>query len=77
MNIVIVAGGLGTRFKELSVFPKILLPTKDNDSILNELLSGFNNNNKFYIVINSKYYDMVHNYITVNKTKELLHLCDL
>ncbi|MGN1125165.1 MAG: sugar phosphate nucleotidyltransferase [Candidatus Gastranaerophilaceae bacterium] len=77
MNIVIVAGGLGTRFKELSVFPKILLPTKDNDSILNELLSGFNNNNKFYIVINSKYYDMVHNYITVNKTKELLHLGDL
>ena len=41
MNIVIVAGGLGTRFKQLSVFPKILLPTKDNDSILNELLSGF------------------------------------
>jgi len=27
MNIVLVAGGLGTRFKELSVFPKILLPT--------------------------------------------------
>ena len=77
MNIVIVAGGLGTRFKELSVFPKILLPTKDNDSILNELLSGFNNDNKFYIVINSKYYDMVQNYIMVNKTKELLHLGDL
>ena len=36
MNIVIVAGGLGTRFGKLSIFPKILLPSYTEDSILKE-----------------------------------------
>lgn len=77
MNIVFVAGGLGTRFNELSVFPKILLPTASYDSLLNETISKFDSKNDFYLIINNKYYDMVENYINVNHTKELLGLNSL
>ena len=48
MNIVIVAGGLGTRFQDLSVFPKILLPTKKYNSLLEQnydvFINGYDNN---------------------------------
>lgn len=68
MNVIIVAGGLCTRFKDLQIFPKILLPTPTNSSILNEDLKLFDGNNIF-LVINEKYYDMVINYIQVNDIK--------
>lgn len=64
MNIVIVAGGLGTRFKDLSVFPKVLLPLVNNDSIIEknlETLSDF-----IYLIINEKFYDMTMNYLDAN-----------
>ena len=68
MNIVIVAGGLGTRFEDLSVFPKILLPTKAYNSLLEQdyeiLVNGFDN--ELYLIINEKYYDMTVNYCHVN-----------
>lgn len=63
MNIIIVAGGLGTRFGKLSCFPKILLPTDRYDSILQEDLNLFNN---ITLIINEKFYDMVNNYCLVN-----------
>lgn len=66
MNTVIVAGGLGTRFKELSCFPKILLPTKEKDSILLEQLGYFSKWDKITIIVNEKFYAMVLNYIEVN-----------
>lgn len=65
MNVIIVAGGLGTRFKELSCFPKILLPTKEYDSILLEQLEYFKND-EVTIIINEKYYKMLLNYVGVN-----------
>ena len=53
MNIVIVAGGLGTRFGRLSVFPKILLPTNKYNSILEEDLSIIDlKENKVFLIIN-------------------------
>lgn len=70
MNIVIVAGGLGTRFKELSCFPKILLPTKEKDSILLEQLEYFYNDD-VTIIVNKKYYNMVANYIEVNNIQNV------
>lgn len=70
MNIVIVAGGLGTRFKELSCFPKILLPTKEKDSILLEQLEYFHYD-EVTIIVNKKYYKMVLNYIEVNNIKNV------
>ena len=65
-NVVIVAGGLGTRFGHLSVFPKILLPTPDASSILEEDIRRFSNYN-IYVIVNCKYYNMVANYVRVNK----------
>lgn len=70
MNIVIVAGGLGTRFKELSCFPKILLPTKEKDSILLEQLEYFYNDD-VTIIVNKKYYNMVANYVEVNNIQNV------
>lgn len=70
MDIIILAGGLGTRFKELSVFPKVLLQHTDGQSILshnlNVLKEAYGDLN-VTLVINDKYYDMVHNYVTINK----------
>ena len=71
-NIVIVAGGLGTRFKELSVFPKILLPTSTHNSILNEIQDSFCDYiGTISLIINERYYDMVNNYIQVNNIKNI------
>lgn len=66
MNIIIVAGGLGTRFKELSCFPKVLLPTKEKDSILLEQIGYFSKWDDITIIINEKFYVMVLNYIEAN-----------
>lgn len=67
MNIVIVAGGLGTRFGRLSVFPKILLPTNKYNSILEEDLSIIDlKENKVFLIINSKFFPMTNNYLKVN-----------
>ena len=65
MNVVIVAGGLGTRFKELSVFPKILLPTTNYPSIIHEDIERFKNHN-VYLIINDKFYLMTKNYLEIN-----------
>ena len=65
-NIVIVAGGENTRFKEMSIFPKVLLPTIEHSSILAYDCQLFENYN-IYLVINNRYANMVKEY--VNKTK--------
>ena len=65
MNVVIVAGGLGTRFEELSVFPKILLPTTNYSSIIHEDIERFKNHN-IYLIINDKFYSMTKNYLEIN-----------
>lgn len=65
MNVVIVAGGLGTRYHELSVFPKILLATRFYNSLLTQDVDIFKNH-KISLIINEKYYDMTLDYITVN-----------
>ena len=66
LNIVIVAGGENTRFKEMSIFPKILLPTLNYSSILAYDCELFKDHN-IYLIINDRYYDMVRQYI--DKTK--------
>ena len=68
MNVIIVAGGLGTRFKDLSIFPKILLPTQKYNSLLEQDYNTFTNriDNDLYLIINEKYYDMTVNYCCVN-----------
>lgn len=71
MNIVIVAGGENTRFKEMSIFPKILLPTLTHSSILEYNCELFKDHN-IYLIINNKYYDMVRQYI--EKTKLNINL---
>ena len=65
MNVVIVAGGLGTRFEDLSVFPKILLPTSNYPSIIHEDIERFKNHN-IYLIINEKFYSMTKNYLEIN-----------
>lgn len=65
-NVVIVAGGENTRFKEMSIFPKVLLPTLTHSSILEydcELFKDWN----VWLVINNKYKMMLKQYI--EKTK--------
>lgn len=65
MNIVIVAGGLGTRFNELSVIPKLLLPLPNENSIITHDSKIFGDN-KITVIINAKFYDMFVNYVKVN-----------
>lgn len=67
MNVVIVAGGLGTRFKDLSVFPKVLLPMTNCDSILEHNIKVFG---KINLVINYNFYPIVRNYLEVNNLKD-------
>ena len=67
-NLVIVAGGLNTRFNEYSRIPKILLPYKDNDSILIHNLNKIDHCDA-NIIIHRKYYEMVQNYVKVNNLK--------
>lgn len=70
MNIIIVAGGLGTRFKELSVIPKLLLPLPNEDSIITHNCKIFENNN-ITVIINEKFYDMFANYVKVNNLSNI------
>ena len=65
MNVVIVAGGLGTRFKSLSVIPKLLLPLPGEDSILKHNLKIFEGND-ITVIINLKFYGMLENYVKIN-----------
>ena len=67
-NIIIVAGGLGTRFEDLSIFPKVLLPTRAYNSLLEQDYEIFINgyDAKLYLIINDKYYDMTVDYCRVN-----------
>ena len=65
-NIVIVAGGENTRFKEMSIFPKVLLPTLNHPSILSyncELFADYN----IYLIINNRYAKMTEQYINKNQ----------
>lgn len=71
MNVVFVAGGLNTRFEEYSIFPKILLPYKGNNSILMHNCELFKDDKK-YLIISHLYYDMVQNYIKVNNLDVIL-----
>lgn len=75
MNIIICAGGLGTRFKELSCFPKILLPTKEKDSILLEQMSYFSEWDAITLIVNEKYYAMTLNYVEANDLDNVRVVC--
>ena len=66
MNVVICAGGLQTRFNELSCFPKILLPSKDGTPILIKQLEYFDEANTISIVVNKKFADIMKAYIEIN-----------
>ena len=66
MNVVIVAGGLQTRFNELSCFPKILLPSKDGTPILIKQLDYFDEANTISIVVNKKFANIMKAYIEIN-----------
>lgn len=64
-NVVIVAGGLNTRMEDLSVFPKVLFPIPNFNSILTYDVKEFEKKN-IYLVINSTYYEMVSDYCKRN-----------
>ena len=66
LSVVIVAGGENSRFNEMSIFPKILLPTLEDSSILTYDCKLFKDYN-IYLIINDRYYEMVKQY--VEKTK--------
>lgn len=66
MNVVIVAGGLQTRFKELSCFPKVLLPSDDGRPILMRQYDYFDGLNSVTLVVNKKFKDIVQRYVEVN-----------
>lgn len=65
-NLIIVAGGLNTRFKEYSRIPKLLLPYLDNNSVLSHNLKNIEYS-ELYIIINHQYYDQLKNYLDINK----------
>lgn len=65
-NIVIVAGGENTRFNEMSIFPKILLPTLDDASILSYNCKLFKDYN-IYLIMNDRYELMTKQYIRKNQ----------
>lgn len=64
-NIVIVAGGKNTRFEDLSIFPKVLLPINNGNSILINNYNIFKDLN-IYLVINNQYYNMCQDYCKIN-----------
>lgn len=64
-NVVILAGGKNTRFKELSYFPKVLLPMNDSTCILYHDCEVFKDVNR-YLVINDVYENMVYDYMKNN-----------
>lgn len=69
INLVIVAGGKQTRFKGLSIFPKVLLPTATSCSILKELVDKTKIEDiplKRLLVINKQYAEQVRTYVKVN-----------
>lgn len=69
INLVVVAGGKQTRFRDLSIFPKVLLPSATSCSILSELVDKTRNSEvplKRWIVINKQYSEQVKTYIRVN-----------
>lgn len=73
VNLVIVAGGKQTRFKDLSIFPKVLLPSATSCSILKELVDKTKNTSvslKRWIVINKQYAEQLKTYIKVNSLQD-------
>lgn len=67
-NLIIVAGGLNTRYKELSNFAKVILPFILNDettTCLKNSYTVFDDFNK-YVIVDSKFYKQVCNYIKSN-----------
>ena len=67
-NVLIVAGGKNTRFKEMSIFPKVLLPMIQWPSILTYDVHKFTEQGtKVHLVINESYYEMVKDYVENNK----------
>lgn len=73
MNVVILAGGLNSRFKDLQRIPKILLPTVTESSILLHDIEFFKGSD-IYLIVLEKYYDMVKNYIDINKLSDKITL---
>lgn len=72
MNIIIVAGGNGTRFNTLSVFPKVLLPFVESNSILERDIKVFGSH--VHLIMNSKFYDMTKNYLDINGLSDKITL---
>ena len=67
-NVLIVAGGKNTRFKEMSIFSKVLLPMVEWPSILSYDVYKFSEQGaKVHLVINESYYKMVKDYVENNK----------
>ncbi len=79
INLVIVAGGKQTRFRDLSVFPKVLLPSVTSCSILSELVNKTQDSEaplKRWIVINEQYSEQVKTYIRVNGLQDELEVIE-
>lgn len=79
INLVIVAGGKQTRFKDLSIFPKVLLPSATSCSILKELIDKTKNLDvslKRWIVINKQYSEQLKTYIRVNGLQDDIEIIE-
>jgi len=67
-NLIIVAGGLNTRYKELSNFSKVILPfilNNETTTCLKNSYSLFDDYNR-YVIVDTKFYKQVLNYIKAN-----------
>ena len=65
-HVVVVAGGKNSRFGSLSCFPKLLLPLRDEGSILMHDIKTFEGVADVTVVINEMYYDMTKEYVANN-----------
>jgi choline kinase len=66
LNIVFVAAGLNTRFEELSIFPKMLLPV-GKKSILKNNIDVLGDEHNYYIIANKKFKNIYDSYLKINK----------
>ena len=79
VNVVVVAGGKQTRFKSLSVFPKVLLPTASSCSILKELIDRTRECKtqlKRWIVVNTQQAAMLKTYVEVNGLSDVIEVVE-
>lgn len=71
MQVVLVAGGKNERFKELSIFPKVLLPYLSDGKSTTILKYYADNIDDLIVIINKKYTNQVKSYLESNNIRNV------